>query len=116
MTTERGLFWFRYIGPKDEWFWECEPPRDQAFVQAAAQAEWVRLDDWPVEAGKEGGEFETFDALRAFTRDCFAWNESPEEVWRYPFEKLTALIAAGGWRFVGGQFTEDTEIFVVLER
>ena len=35
---------------------------------------------------------------------------------RWTFEKLAVLMAAGGWRFVGGQLTEDTEIFLVLER
>jgi hypothetical protein len=44
----------------------------------------------------------------------------PPEVVELPFEKLAVLMAAGNWRFVGGDFMEfegnhnDTEITVIL--
>jgi hypothetical protein len=46
----------------------------------------------------------------------------PDDAVRIPIEKLRALIDAGGWTFVAGEFTEfeghhnDTEYVVKLSR
>jgi hypothetical protein len=101
---------------------------EQAFIQMIASEEWVR--------GRTGvsGEFEghcaagigTLEAFEAHVReiltDEYGFTTVELRYLDFPFARLRATMEAGGWQFVGGDFTamegnhNDTEISVLVER
>jgi hypothetical protein len=94
-----------------------------AFVRQLKDCEWEQQGQADDFSSSCDAEVRSIDDLINRARAFFvAEQHEPEEVVQIPFDKLAALMAHGGWSFVGGDFMEfegnhnDTEITVVLEK
>jgi hypothetical protein len=120
MAAVRCYFVFSFHEHEAKW-----TGTDQGMMQTAAQENWVLEETGASNAFEERciERIETVELLRTFVRAMMVGGRKlPPQVVQLPFEKLKALIAREGWRFVGGDFLDfeadhnDTEIRVVLER
>ncbi|MEV4140026.1 hypothetical protein AB0J72_48690 [Dactylosporangium sp. NPDC049742] len=116
--TESVLLMFSYF--EHDWDEGIDNPE-------AATTELMRRvteGDWTLYSGDgpDPDDIATIEDLEARARESIdAWNV-PDDAVRIPIDKLRAVIAAGGWTFVAGEFTElvgnhhDTEYVVQLTR
>jgi hypothetical protein len=96
----------------------------EEFLGQLKEREWEQQDSTEDDLSRDcSPEVRSVDDLMDRAWQFFvSENDHPEEVVQVPFDKLAALMACGGWSFVGGSFMEfegnhnDTEITVVLER
>jgi hypothetical protein len=121
MATERGHFVFCFHDADHRGEWDDNDEADQWYIQAAANEQWVLQKTGGPDDFK-GEVFEGVDTLDRLQADFRAdMGEAPPQVIDIPFEKLKALMAEGGWRFVGGAYSfgegfDDVGVEVVLER
>jgi hypothetical protein len=93
------------------------------FVRQLKEREWEQQGPAADDLSRDcDPEVQSIDDLMDRAREYFVDGENqPEEVVQIPFKKLAALMARGGWSFVGGGFLEfegnhnDSEITVVLK-
>jgi hypothetical protein len=123
MSDTRRVFLFSFH--EHDWMGEVDNEDDgtQMMLQMAATGEWVEHERQGAPTADYYSEFKSEFALSQIAR---AWivdgYELPEEVAKLPFDKLSVLMAEGGWEFVSGSFNEfvgnntDTEIYAVLRK
>ncbi|MEV4415469.1 hypothetical protein [Catellatospora sp. NPDC049609] len=118
MTVQRLRLRFSYF--EHDWDESIEgvEAMEAELLRRAATGEWL-----PVDESVDEEAADTLDALVEEVEQTVVgeW-EMPVEAVRLPFDKLRAIIAEGGWTFVGGEFADfeghhnDTEFLVELVR